>query len=203
MEPEPSVPAVGDRRTPTRRVLAAAAVVLAVLAAVGLARTTSGPDPAALPAPGTYDLSDLPVQGRSATPADGLRVVVEVVLVSRDEVRLGLSWTNDGDAPATWGCGSASAPAGRWWATPAGRDGSRAWSPQTGALCRTVDDVSVVDLAPGAAAADFHRFPRDATWATGHVRIVGRSLDSGVSDPGDPREPDVDLVVDLRGLDPA
>lgn len=161
----------------------------------------------ALPATGTYDLSGLPLPGRSATPSPGLRVTAEVVLVEEDEVRVALSWTNTANTPTVWGCDGASAPAGRWWATPA-TDGAdpgspRAWSPQTGALCRTVDDVAALDLGPGATAADFHRFPRDASWADGPVRLVGVSPDSGARGPGDVQDPDVDLVVDLGAVRPA
>lgn len=199
---EPEASGGPERRRPARSALAAAAAVLALVGAVALARTTAAPDDDALPAVGTYDLSGLPERDRSATTAGGLRVVVEVVLVTPDEVRLGMSWTGTGDSPTTWGCDGASAPAGPWWATPAGPDGPGAWSPQTGALCRTVDDVSVLDLEPGGSAADFHRFPRDATWASGRVRVVGWSPDRAVTDPGDAGRPDVDLVVDLTSLAP-
>lgn len=158
---------------------------------------------AALPALGTYDLSALPLQDRSATPTEGVRVTAEVVLVGQDEVRIGLSWTNTGTTPTVWGCDAASAPAGSWWAAPVRSGSSAAWSPQTGGLCRTVDDVSVLDLDPGASAADFHRFPRDATWGGGPVRVVAVSVDSGVTDPQDVEQPDVELVVDLGAVDPS
>ena len=201
---EPPAPTgTAHRRRPRALpALGAAALLVTGLVLVDRAGRDDGPAAGPLPAVGTYDLSALPLQDRSATPTDGVRVVAEVVLVEDDEVRVGLSWTNTGSTPTVWGCDGASAPAGSWWAAPARSGSSGAWSPQTGALCRTVDDVSVVDLEPGASAADFHRFPRDATWASGPVRLVAVSADSGARDPRDVEDPDLDLVLDLGAVPP-
>ena len=187
--------------------LAWAALVVGVLAALGLlalAVTVVGAVRSRdevqraerdLPAVGRYDFAQAPADLRSSSPASApdLRVSVVSVLVDEDAVRVDLSWTTTGDAPVTWDCGRETVQAGRWEVSSPRLE--REPSDDTASLCGQAPDAPPVVLAPGAALADFHVFPRDAAWGAGPALVDARTREQTSPSGDDPA--DLTLTVDL------
>lgn len=147
-----------------------------------------------LPELGTYDLSVVPADARTATVQDGVRVAASAVTVTAKTVEVSLTWSTTGSGDVRLPCAPSSAPGGSWWATSAALPSSA--SEQSSGSCPADGNLTI---APDRPATDRHVFARDAAWGDGPARLAVWEVPDAATDPDRTTPATAELTVDLAG----